>query len=178
MRINPNWPSSLAASQGISDELPLIDEDTVKSDQELYQMQTFPMTPSRRNRAQSKRDVEEDDDADNAIQEYIDQVARSPRSPGVRFLPDSPGVSSPGALKSAMKRVSAVPEPVEEESAVVEGAVRLDDIETQRVYTQKELDHARKVLRQAFVEFYRGLGMLSNYRYLRLVANFIPPWVM
>ncbi|KAG0627990.1 hypothetical protein M758_2G242000 [Ceratodon purpureus] len=154
-------------SKGVSDELPLIDEDTVKSDHD-YQMQTFPLTPSRRDRAQIH-----DDESDNAIQDYIDQVAaKNLRSPGhgeVRFEPDSPTVSSV-TLKSAMKKVSTIPEPVEDEKVVVEDVVRLDDIENQKVYSQKELDHARKVLRQAFVEFYRGLSMLSNYRSLNITA--------
>jgi hypothetical protein len=172
IRTGPDFASFLAGSKGRSDELPLIDDDTVKLDQE-YQMQTFPLTPSRRDLGQVNR-YDEDDEPDNAIQDYLDQVAavnlRSPGHGSVRFQSDSAAVS-PAPLKSAMKKVSTTPEPIEDEKVVVQDHVmRLDDIENQKAYSQKELDHARKVLRQAFVEFYRGLGLLSNYRYLRLAS--------
>lgn len=45
------------------------------------------------------------------------------------------------------------------------------DIENQKGQTsRKQLDHAEKLLRLAFVEFYRGLGLLSRYRSLNMTA--------
>lgn len=179
-----------------SDKEPLMSENSLKSNE--YPLQTFPMKPSTFDEKGSSI-PEEEAEGDNAIQDYIEQVAtknlkqrRAAFSdvnmelqkpvlhgqdtgfvvPGqlspatVRHSPVTPmGSSLPPTPKSALKKVSQIPEQKEPET---EPVILDNDLENQRVQSfksQKELDQAKNTLRLAFVEFYRGLGLLSNYRY-------------
>jgi len=94
----------------------------------------------------------------------------------VRVSPATSDASSlPPTPRSALKRVSQIPEPPlasEQLQADVAISVQLDnDIEKQQdqmLKSEKELNQAKKQLRLGFVEFYRGLGLLSNFRYIRI----------
>uniref|UniRef100_A0A7I4DLS2 Uncharacterized protein n=1 Tax=Physcomitrium patens TaxID=3218 RepID=A0A7I4DLS2_PHYPA len=184
-----------------SDKEPLMSENSLKSNE--YPLQTFPMKPSTFDEKGSSI-PEEEAEGDNAIQDYIEQVAtknlkqrRAAFSdvnmelqkpvlhgqdtgfvvPGqlspatVRHSPVTPmGSSLPPTPKSALKKVSQIPEQKEPET---EPVILDNDLENQRVQSfksQKELDQAKNTLRLAFVEFYRGLGLLSNYRSLNIKA--------
>lgn len=151
---------SLADSKELSDEMPLIHEDEL-------QMQEFPLRSPHGVHSQVMGSQDEEE-SDGAIQDYIDQVAaknlRSGHADNLPF-PLHSNPSSPATLRSALKKVvSAVSGPLEEDK-VLEDVVKGEDLENQKSYSQKELDEARKLLRLAVVEFYRGLGLLSNYRY-------------
>lgn len=65
-------------------------------------------------------------------------------------------------LRLAQKSVSEKPDNQVLEDVLFWGG---SDLENHKVYSQKELDQAKRVLRRAFVEFFRVLGMLSNFRY-------------
>lgn len=152
---------------------PMIPEDDLKSNE--YPMQTFPMKAS------------DGEEVDSVIQDYIDQVAATNLkqrrsnfaesdlrelaipaggvglpSPGVRNVRFSPGTPDHHSSHSV---ASTALENVPEEIAP---AIDMSDIENQFKHTlksEKEFNHAKNLLRLAFVEFYRGLGLLSNYRY-------------
>jgi hypothetical protein len=157
-----------------TDAMPLIPEGMEKST--VRPMQTLPA-----------KHEEDEGELDTVIQDYIDQVAASnlkrrrgnlkgefsdlevaipgsqffsPRGRTVRFSP----VTS-ADHRSNPRKVS--PE-AEAEQSEVEAMVLMShsDIENQKGQTsRKQLDHAEKLLRLAFVEFYRGLGLLSHYRF-------------
>ncbi|KAG0589663.1 hypothetical protein KC19_1G037800 [Ceratodon purpureus] len=104
----------------------------------------------------------------------------SPGGRNVRFSPvsseDDQGSTPvpPAPRASALKKVSQIPEPKPEPKDEIEVVIQNPDIEDQKQQTsmmsQKELDHAKKLLRLGFVEFYRGLGLLSNFRSLNMTA--------
>lgn len=108
------------------------------------------------------------------------QLTPGSRDREVRFSPTTPvnQVSSVPATPrtSALKKVSQItpeptPEPLQDEILPSMNILDVHDVENQREQTlksEKELNHAKKLLRLAFVEFYRGLGLLSNYRYVYL----------
>ena len=94
----------------------------------------------------------------------------SPRS-RVRFSPegmDNSQYSVAPTPRSALKKVSQIPE-LPEEPEIEAATVPVDhDIENQKVptlKTEKEFNQAKNLLRLAFVEFYRGLGLLASFRY-------------
>jgi len=98
----------------------------------------------------------------------------TPRSRGTtRFSPATSDSSSmPTTPRSALKKGSQIPEPPpasEQLQGELAACIHLDnDIENQKdqtIKSEKELIQAKKLLRLAFVEFYRGLSLLSNYRY-------------
>lgn len=157
-------------------EMPLIPENDLKSNE--FPLQTFPMKS------------EDSGEVDNVIQDYIDQVAATNLKqrranfaeandlelaipevrPGGVGLAPSPGgrnarFSSPVTPRSALKKVSNIPEEPEEIEPVPADLVT--DIENQKHHlkSEKEFLNAKNLLRHAFVEFYRGLGLLSTFRY-------------
>lgn len=217
------WGRNICADvKDKSDEMPLIAEQ-MESTNNVYPMQTFPMTSSSKG-GHNEASSDEEGEVDTVIQDYIDQVAATnlkqrrasfaettelaalaipdhhyPRSGSnppallpssgnlsisgsrntVRFSPTSGDASSVQSTPrgSALKKVSQIPEPAQEPEpqlpAEVEASILLDsDIESQKqtVKSERELVHAKKLLRLAFVEFYRGLGLLSNYRFSRCPA--------
>lgn len=85
-------------------------------------------------------------------------------------IPDGSHNSVASTPRSALKRVSNIPEEPEDEPEIepaAAGVLDFRDIENQKhmFKSEKEFNQAKKLLRLAFVEFYRGLGLLSNYRY-------------
>jgi len=144
---------SLSEAKELSDELPLVHENEL-----------------RRGRSDSDhgqfRANEVGDGPDGPIHDYIDQGSvknlRSRRADAHSQQDSASARSVP--LRSALKKVSAIPELVENDK-MLEDVLGDHDLENHKSYSQKELDHAKKVLRRAFVEFFRGLGLLSNYRY-------------
>jgi hypothetical protein len=109
-------------------------------------------------------DIDEEGEIDDAIQDYIDQVALMKLKTGDAKYHTKENDASESVLKlrSAMKQASTIPEPIEEkELEYIRGD---DDVESQKTYTQKELDEAKKLLQRAFVDLYRSLSLLSSYR--------------
>lgn len=112
---------------------------------------------------------DEDDETDDVIQNYIDVISSKNLKSGHAERQNAAS-GSILKLRSAMKTASVIPEPIEEEKEKVDipGG---DDIENQKTYSQKELDQAKKQLQRAFMEFYRGLSLLSSYRYVRMAQR-------
>lgn len=101
----------------------------------------------------------------------------------VEFAPNGVDNSGKRLPRSAMKKRSLTIEPtrteqnilgerekvgnLSSESKEIEVVVIHPDVKEERqvpVFTQKKLNHAMKLLRMAFIEFYRGLGLLKSYR--------------
>ena len=107
---------------------------------------------------------------------------RRARSNWVELAPSGIDNSDKRVPRSAMKKKSLTLEPTRtvhmlgerekvgdssSEAKEIEVVVINPDVkeETQvPVITQKKLNHAMKLLRMAFIEFYRGLGLLKSYR--------------
>lgn len=105
----------------------------------------------------------------------------SPSGRSVRFSPVTPEDRDcqsvpPTPRSSALKNVSHNPEPDPERDDEIEVMIlNQTDIENQKVgqimtvKSRREFSHAKELLRLAFVEFYRCLRLLFNFRYfLRL----------
>jgi len=140
----------------LSGEIPLIRKDLERSESFLLRASGSPI-------------IDEEDETDNAIQNYIDGTqSKNLKS---RFAEqrhtklDSPASGSILMRRSAMK---TLPEAVEAQEKVVELVPGDDDIENQKTYSQKELNEAKKMLQKAFADFYRSLSFLSSFRYIRL----------
>lgn len=159
------------------------EQDTVIQDY-IFQMSNL------KQRRGSCRDAELEIDVPNGSQGSISLIAPGTQSPrSVRFSPvSSDGSSVLPSPRSVLKKVSqfsddserAHPGPDNTSAEVEEGEVPdeagdipEDDIENQKnqIYkSEKELNHAKRLLRLAFVEFYRGLGLLSSFRSLNMTA--------
>lgn len=150
----------VADPKELSDELPLISEDTERSESFLMEASA----PA----GKHQEDDDDDGEIDDAISRYIvDQTASKNLKTGSAEHRSKESAASGSILKlrSAMKATSSVvPDPVDEDKELeyIRGD---DDVESQKTYTQKELDEAKRLLRRAFVDFYRSLSLLSSYRY-------------
>ncbi|KAG0606207.1 hypothetical protein M758_9G122400 [Ceratodon purpureus] len=149
----------------LSDELPLISEDTERSESFLMEASA----PA----GKHQEDDDDDGEIDDAISRYIvDQTASKNLKTGSAEHRSKESAASGSILKlrSAMKATSSVvPDPVDEDKELeyIRGD---DDVESQKTYTQKELDEAKRLLRRAFVDFYRSLSLLSSYRSVNITA--------
>lgn len=144
--------SLVADPKELSDELPLVSEDTERSESFLIKASAS---------GKHQGDIDEEGEIDDAIQ---DQVASMKLKTGhAKYLSkESDASESVLKLRSAMKQASTIPEPMEEkELEYIRGD---DDVEGQKTYTQKELDEAKKLLQRAFVDLHRSLSLLSSYR--------------
>jgi hypothetical protein len=87
--------------------------------------------------------------------------------------------AGPPTPRSALEKVSHIRQPPEEPELAEPATIpSVDhDIENQKLpalRTEKEFNQAKDLLRLAFMEFYRGLGLLSSFRYhLSLVLTVI-----
>lgn len=99
----------------------------------------------------------DNDDEDDAIRKYIDRHEENHR-----------GSTASGSVVKLRSALKSIPEPHDDEVEIIEPVKGHQDVENCKVYTQKELDQAKKLLDRAFVDFYRSLTFLSSFRYLTL----------
>ncbi|KAG0581876.1 hypothetical protein KC19_3G016400 [Ceratodon purpureus] len=80
------------------------------------------------------------------------------------------GSNASGNVIKLRSALESIPEPADDEVEVIEPVKGPHDIESCKIYSQKELDQAKKKLDIAFVDFYRRLTFISSYRSVNITA--------
>lgn len=129
-------------------------------------------------------DLEQDDNIADAQQPPV-------RSRSVRFTPETQTTSTPkiSPRPAALKNPSLKIDPIRPTFLGEQSSTKAKEIEVtvaqemeqvveenrkSNTLNQKKLQEAEKLLRLAFVEFYRGLSLLKSYRFESRINLYIP----
>lgn len=125
------------------------------------------------------RDLEQDDTADAqppVRSRSVHFTRETPTTPAAKIPPKSV-VKSPSLKVDATRptflgeQSSTMAEEIEVTVAQEMEPAAEDDQSKSSTVNQKKLQDAEKLLRLAFVEFYRGLGLLKSYRFDHLLPS-------